>query len=104
MLAEFEPALADAPWRYRDLHWEAGILGQILYLEAEAIGLRGTDIGCYFDDLFHEVLGLSGRTFQSVYHFTVGIPLTDARILTLSPYSGRGPDDPPGMAQHERSK
>jgi SagB-type dehydrogenase family enzyme len=89
MLAEFEAPLAGAPWRYRQLHWEAGLLGQALYLEAEALGLRGTGIGCYFDDAFHDLLGLSGRAFQSLYHFTVGYPLTDSRILTLPPYAER---------------
>jgi len=89
MLAEFEPIVAEAPWRYRQLFWEAGLLGQVLYLEAEAIGIRGTGIGCYFDDAFHELLGLSGRAFQSLYHFTVGFPLTDSRILTLPPYADR---------------
>ncbi len=89
MLAEFEDTLATDPWRYRQLHWEAGLLGQVLYLEAETLGLRGTGIGCYFDDAFHELLGLSGRSFQSLYHFTVGFPLTDTRILTLPPYPGR---------------
>jgi SagB-type dehydrogenase family enzyme len=89
MLAEYENTLTAAPWRYRQLHWEAGLLGQALYLEAEALGLRGTGIGCYFDDTFHELLGLSGRAFQSLYHFTVGYPLTDSRILTLPPYPER---------------
>ncbi|HUL13294.1 MAG TPA: nitroreductase family protein, partial [Methylococcaceae bacterium] len=89
MLAEYEDTLTAAPWRYRQLHWEAGLLGQALYLEAEALGLRGTGIGCYFDDTFHQLLGLSGRAFQSLYHFTVGYPLTDSRILTLPPYPER---------------
>jgi nitroreductase len=92
MLAEFEEIVGAAPWRYRQLFWEAGLLGQVLYLEAEAIGIRATGIGCYFDDVFHDLLGLSGRTFQSLYHFTVGVPLTDTRILTLPPYAGRDPD------------
>jgi nitroreductase len=92
MLAEFEPVLNPAPWRYRQLYWEAGLLGQALYLEAEALGIRGTGIGCYFDDVFHELLGLSGRKFQSLYHFTVGFPLTDTRILTRPPYAGREPE------------
>jgi SagB-type dehydrogenase family enzyme len=95
MLAEFEAPLAEAPWHYRRLYWEAGLLGQVLYLEAEALGLRGTGIGCYFDDVFHELLGLSGRAFQSLYHFTVGFPLTDTRILTLPPYAGRNPAPSP---------
>ncbi|MDF9392694.1 MULTISPECIES: SagB/ThcOx family dehydrogenase [Methylococcus] len=86
MLAEFEDILSIAPWRYRQLHWQAGLLGQVLYLEAEARRLRGTGIGCYFDDAFHELLGLSGKAFQSLYHFTVGQPLDDPRITTEAPY------------------
>ncbi|QSA99271.1 nitroreductase family protein [Methylococcus sp. EFPC2] len=89
MLTEYADVLKPAPWRYRQLYWEAGLLGQVLYLEAEALGLRGTGIGCYFDDTFHELLGLSGQAFQSLYHFTVGYPLTDTRILTLPPYPAR---------------
>lgn len=87
MLAEFDALLQDAPWRYRQLYWEAGLLGQVLYLQAEAAGLRGTGIGCYFDDVCHELLGLQGTAFQSLYHFTVGYPLIDERIATLPPYT-----------------
>lgn len=89
MLAEFEGVLTDAPWRYRRLFHEAGLLGQVLYLEAEAAGMRGTGIGCYFDDAVHELLGLAAgdKTFQSLYHFTVGVPLVDERISTLPAYS-----------------
>ncbi|MEK6550287.1 MAG: SagB family peptide dehydrogenase, partial [Pseudomonadota bacterium] len=36
MLAEYETSLTPAPWAYRQLFWETGILGQVLYLEAEA--------------------------------------------------------------------
>ncbi len=86
MLAEFEEALSLGAWWYRRLFWEAGALGQTLYLEAEAAGLRGTGIGCYFDDEVHRLLGLEGTTFQSLYHFTVGGPLEDTRLTTLPPY------------------
>ncbi|HUI19582.1 MAG TPA: SagB family peptide dehydrogenase [Methylocella sp.] len=89
MLAEFEAIVESNPWRYRQLHWEAGLLGHVLYLEAEAAGLRGTGIGCYFDDVLHELLGLKNERFQSLYHFTVGYPLTDERITTLPAYPGR---------------
>ena len=89
MLAEFGPQVRDLPWRYRQLHWEAGLLGHVLYLQAEAAGLRGTGIGCYFDDAFHELLGLRDDRLQSLYHFTVGVPLADHRITTLPPYPGR---------------
>ncbi|MFA5952143.1 MAG: nitroreductase family protein [Hyphomicrobium sp.] len=91
MLSEFEPIVAPNPWRYRQLHWEAGLLGHVLYLEAEAAGLRGTGIGCYFDDALHETLGLTSLQFQALYHFTVGRPLTDTRITTLPAYPDRQP-------------
>jgi hypothetical protein len=89
MLGEFASVVAANAWRYRQLHWEAGLLGHVLYLQAEAEGLRGTGIGCYFDDALHEVLGLTDTRFQALYHFTVGRPLTDDRISTLPAYPGR---------------
>ena len=91
MLSEFEPLITADPWRYRQLDWEAGLVGQILYLEAEAAGLRATGIGCYFDDALHELLGLKDARFQALYHFTVGNALTDERISTLPTYPGRPP-------------
>lgn len=87
LLGEWDGALDAQPWRYRWRHWEAGALGQVLYLNAEASGLRGTGIGCYFDPAVHEVLGLSDRRLQSFYHFTIGRPLLDARIQSLPPYA-----------------
>jgi SagB-type dehydrogenase family enzyme len=89
MLGEFEPVVSANAWRYRQLHWEAGLMGHALYLEAEVAGLRGTGIGCYFDDALHEVLGLATMQFQALYHFTVGRPLTDDRISTWPAYPGR---------------
>jgi hypothetical protein len=73
-------------WFYRRLFWEAGAVGQVLYLEAEAHGVRATGIGCYFDDPVHQALGLGDATFQSLYHFTVGGPVDDPRLTTLPPY------------------
>ena len=87
MLAEFRENVAEHPWHYRRLFWECGLLGQILYLEAEAAGVRGTGIGCFFDDDVHGVLGIKDDTLQSLYHFTVGEPLNDTRIQTLPPYA-----------------
>lgn len=89
MLSEFELTIKANPWRYRQLHWEAGLLGQVLYLEAEAQGLKGTGIGCFFDDAVHELLGIKSGRLQSLYHFTVGRGLTDNRITTLPAYPGR---------------
>lgn len=90
MLAEFDAGLAEGPWGYRRLFWECGLIGQALYLEAEAAGVRGTGIGCYFDDPMHELLGIADTTLQSLYHFTVGSPLVDHRLKTLPPYGHLG--------------
>ena len=87
MLAEFRDAVTEQAWHYRRLFWECGLLGQILYLEAEAAGVRGTGIGCFFDDAVHAVLGLEDDNLQSLYHFTVGEPLEDSRIQTLPAYA-----------------
>jgi len=83
MLAEYDAVITHDASAYRDLHREAGLIGQVLYLQAEARGLRGTGIGCFFDDPIHELLGLADDTFQTVYHFTVGLALEDTRIETL---------------------
>jgi SagB-type dehydrogenase family enzyme len=87
MLAEFDAGLAEGAPVYRHLYWEAGLIGQVLYLQAEAAGVRGTGIGCFFDDSVHEVLGLRDTQFQSLYHFTVGNPAIDTRLEMLPPYS-----------------
>jgi len=87
MLADFDASLQQfGPSFYRHLFWESGIVGQVLYLEAEAAGARGTGIGCFYDDPVHEALGLTGHTFQSLYHFTIGIPVEDTRLTTEPGY------------------
>ncbi len=88
MVAEFDDSLETfGPWFYKRLFWETGLIGQVLYLEAEAAGIRSTGIGCFFDDPVHRVLGVYPQTkWQSLYHFTVGGPLDDGRLTTLPPY------------------
>lgn len=86
MIAKFRDPIESHPYNYRNLFWETGMIGQVLYLEAESHGLRGTGIGCFFDDAVHDILGLSDNRFQSLYHFTVGKHIEDRRIKTLPPY------------------
>ena len=87
MLAEFEGSLRErGAWWYPRLFWEAGLLGQVLYLEAEAAGVRATGIGCFFDDPVHEIVGIQGLAIQALYHFTIGGPVEDRRLQTLPPY------------------
>ena len=90
MLADWDSAAEqNAPWLYRRLYWETGLIGQMLYLEAEAAGLRGTGIGCFFDDAALAAFQLSDGPFRSLYHFTVGKPRDDQRLTTLPPYDRR---------------
>jgi SagB-type dehydrogenase family enzyme len=86
MIARFREEVETAPYCYRHLFWETGVIGQVLYLEAEAAGVRATGIGCFFDDPVHELMGLQDDAFQSLYHFTVGGPREDARLATRAAY------------------
>jgi SagB-type dehydrogenase family enzyme len=86
MIAAFSDVLADKLYGYRQLFWESGMIGQVLYLAAEACGVRGTGIGCFFDDAVHEILGLEDNRYQSLYHFTIGRPVEDPRLTTYPAY------------------
>jgi len=87
MIAEFsDPLQEQGAWYYRRLFWESGLVGQMLYLAAEYMGLRATGIGCYFDDPVHEILKLRGNRFQSLYHFTMGGAVDDKRLTTHPAY------------------
>ena len=87
MLAEFEGTLRErGAWWYPRMFWEAGLLGQVLYLEAEVAGVRATGIGCFFDDPVHESIGVKELAMQSLYHFTIGGPVEDRRLQMLPPY------------------
>ncbi|WP_447589047.1 SagB/ThcOx family dehydrogenase [Aquipseudomonas campi] len=86
MLARFDAALARGAHHYPRLYWECGLIGQLLYLEAEAAGLSGTGIGCFFDDQVHELLELADSRWQSLYHFTLGRAVWDERLSTAPAY------------------
>jgi hypothetical protein len=87
MIARLEASLLGrGEWFYRRLFWECGLIGQVLYLEAEAAGVRSTGIGCFYDDAVHELAGLSGAQWQSLYHFSMGMPVDDPRLTTEPGY------------------
>jgi SagB-type dehydrogenase family enzyme len=87
MIAEFEGPLHEyGPWFYSRLHWECGMIAQAFYLASEACGFQGCGIGCFFDDMVHSMLGLSGLKYQDLYHFTVGRALADPRLVDLPAY------------------
>ncbi len=80
-VADFERITKN--YHYKLTLEEAGMVGHILYLEAEAKGIRGCGIGCFFDDLINNEI-LDGK-LQAVYDFTIGIPLMDERIIKINP-------------------
>ncbi|CAI9084557.1 nitroreductase [Candidatus Methylacidiphilum fumarolicum] len=87
IMVEFEKSLQlVGPAVYPKLFWQCGLLGQLLYLEAEASGFRGTGIGCFFDDECHRLLGINDKQWQSLYHFTIGKEIVDKRIQKIDPY------------------
>ena len=65
---------------YRYVHFEAGAIGQCLYLAAGALGLGATGIGAFYDDEVHRHLNLTPKQGQVVYHFAIGYPVPDSRI------------------------
>jgi SagB-type dehydrogenase family enzyme len=81
MIADFANAThiyGDRGYRYA--HFEAGAIGQKMYLASEALGLRATGIGAFFDEEVNRYLGLSPKLGQVVYHFAVGYPVPDSRL------------------------
>jgi nitroreductase len=106
MLGEFEHALEAGPWGYRRLMTEAGLIGEALYLGAEASGLQGTGIGRFFDDGLHELFGLRDRRYQVLYQFTVGKGRPDSRIGSEAAYPEfRGQEiQPPAASRGRRRK
>jgi SagB-type dehydrogenase family enzyme len=66
---------------YRYGHFEAGAIGQRLYLAAEALGLGATGIGAFFDDEVDRYLKLTPEQGQVVYHFAIGYPVPDPRVV-----------------------
>ncbi|KAH7307337.1 hypothetical protein KP509_22G054900 [Ceratopteris richardii] len=93
MIGRMDTIKEKGAWMYPRLHWECGVLGQLLYLEAHAFGVSATGIGCYFDDPVHDVLGLKTKEFQSLYLLSVGAAVEDKRIAGLPPYPAPKPKD-----------
>ena len=81
MIGDFENAARGYGDRgYRYVHFEAGAIGQRMYLASEALGLRATGIGAFFDEEVNRYLGLAPELGQVVYHFAIGYPVPDPRL------------------------
>ncbi len=81
MIGDFENAARNFGDRgYRYVHFEAGAIGQRMYLASEALGLRATGIGAFFDEEVNRYLDLTPELGQVVYHFAIGYPIPDPRL------------------------
>jgi SagB-type dehydrogenase family enzyme len=81
MIADLDRATrVYGPRGYRYAHFEAGAIGHRMYLTAEAVGLRATGIGAFFDDQVHRYLDLRPEQGQVVYHFAIGHAVPDPRL------------------------
>ena len=69
---------------YRYAYFEAGAIGQRLYLAAEALGLGATGIGAFYDDEVNRYLNLDPERGQVLYHFAIGYPIPDPRLSAKS--------------------
>jgi hypothetical protein len=73
---------------YKLAMFEAGIIGEILYLEAEAKSLRGCGIGCFFDDLVSIDI-LENPNILTLYGFSIGEAVIDERIIPIKANEGK---------------
>jgi len=81
MIADLDRAVRSHGERgYRYVYFEAGAIGQRLYLAAKALGLGATGIGAFFDDEVHRYLDVQSGEGQVVYHFAIGYPVPDPRL------------------------
>ncbi|CAA6666824.1 unnamed protein product [Spirodela intermedia] len=71
-------------WLYPQFFWEAGVLGHLLSLDAEALGLCGRGIGSFFDNKAKELLTGESGFFQTIYLYSVGKPLSGGGQVGLS--------------------
>lgn len=85
-------AILPVPWVSRQPGMRAILCtgGAVVHLLAGGMevwltGIRATGIGCFFDDVMHQILGIEDHSWQSLYHFTVGGPIDDRRLKTLAP-------------------
>jgi SagB-type dehydrogenase family enzyme len=75
-LAEAARAFGNRGYRY--VHFEAGAIGQRLYVGAEALGWNATGIGAFYDDDVHRYLG-----FLEEGETPVGVSLEAAEQAAL---------------------
>ncbi len=84
---------------YRYVHFEAGAIGQRLYVGAEALGWNATGIGAFYDDDVHRYLGFLDEGDNDV---TSSMEAAEHRALVMlnSPASRQAAARDPKPAEH----
>jgi SagB-type dehydrogenase family enzyme len=77
---------------YRYVHFEAGAIGQRLYVGAEALGWNATGIGAFYDDDVHRYLGFleEGEAGEAPVDVSLQVAEQAALVMLGSP-SSRAP-------------
>jgi len=70
------------PRDYRYLHWEAGYLGHLLYIQAYQQQLGATGMGCFLDDESANIFATT-RLMHPLYHFAIGPAEADSRFVSF---------------------
>jgi nitroreductase len=65
---------------HRYVHFEAGVIGNRMYLAAEALGPEATGIGGFYDEEVYHYLTMAPAQGQMVYHVAIGYTLPDRRL------------------------
>lgn len=78
--------------QYKKVHWECGMIGQLLYNEAELHNLRGTALGCFVDDVCRKSFKLEDSPYYPFLNFTIGIPNPDYNIASKFEYGHENND------------
>ena len=69
---------------YRYVFFEAGAIGQRMYVAAESVNLQATGIGAFYDEQVQRYLDIEPEQGQVVYHFSIGHAVHDPRLETRS--------------------
>lgn len=82
MLAPVNQSIDLCPVNYSYLHWEAGFLGQMLYIQAYEQGIGATGMGCFLDGETANVFKVSSL-LTPIYHFAFGQQVKDIRFSSM---------------------
>ncbi len=86
MIANFQSAFQYfGELGYRVAHFEAGRIGQALYIGSESLCYNSTGIGAFFDNEVNKFLQLKEGN-EVIYNFAMGKAIPDKRVQTLDGY------------------